>query len=501
MCGINSCTFSSLRRREEYVKVTEMKYVRYLFALFVCLVTLNPLLASQGSYKDQVVLIQVGEDSLSSKQSFGFMTRVLKKAQEEQAKAIVFEMNTPGGLAWETSEMMMKTLQPLNIPTYAFVNTKAMSAGALISAACDKIYMAPVSSIGAAGIINGTGEEMEPMMRKKAESAFWSFTRSVVTEKGHRPEVIQAMMIPSEHEKKFGSVTLEKGELLTLTGKEAVMIMPDGKPLLAHGTAKDVKDLLAQEKIDPKHIIEAKPTGFEKIGLWIAWASPLLILLGVGGIYLEMKTPGFGIGGIVAIAAFGLFFFGNNVAGNLAGYETVGLLILGIVLLCIEFFVIPGTFVAGLGGALCIVAALFGGMISTWEWEHIFKDGNWKNYDQLCSVIGPPLFKLALGLVGSCVLIILMMKYLPDTALMRGISNEQTSGGAAGEAVKMVKVQCGDTGTTLTDLRPNGKALINGEICEVYSGQGLLGKGVRVRVEAVRPFDYVVALDENIPTK
>lgn len=104
--------------------------------------------AAEESFRDKVVLIPVGEDALTSKQSFGFMNRILERAQKEQARAVVFEMNTPGGLAWETSEMMMKSIQPLTIPTYAYVNPKAMSAGALISAACDKIYMAPVSSIG-----------------------------------------------------------------------------------------------------------------------------------------------------------------------------------------------------------------------------------------------------------------------------------------------------------------------------------------------------------------
>ena len=139
--------------------------------------------AAEETFRDRVVVIPVGEDSLTSKQSFGFMNRILKRAQEEQARAVVFDLNTPGGLAWETSEMMMKSIQPLTIPTYAYVNPRAMSAGALISAACDKIYMAPVSSIGAAGIITSSGEEMDPVMRKKAESAFWAFTRSVVTER------------------------------------------------------------------------------------------------------------------------------------------------------------------------------------------------------------------------------------------------------------------------------------------------------------------------------
>ena len=239
--------------------------------------------AAEETFRDRVVVIPVGEDSLTSKQSFGFMNRILKRAQEEQARAVVFDLNTPGGLAWETSEMMMKSIQPLTIPTYAYVNPRAMSAGALISAACDKIYMAPVSSIGAAGIITSSGEEMDPVMRKKAESAFWAFTRSVVTEKGYRPEVVKAMMIPSDQEQQFGPVKLEKGALLTLTGKEAAARLEDGRPLLAQGTASSVTDLLAQEKVNAP-VVTAEPTAFERIGLWIAWASPIMILLGIGGI-------------------------------------------------------------------------------------------------------------------------------------------------------------------------------------------------------------------------
>ena len=265
-----------------------MKNIHLLLLALLALFAGSPFRATaEESFRDRVVVIPVGEDSLTSKQSFGFMNRILKRAQEEQARAVVFDLNTPGGLAWETSEMMMKSIQPLTIPTYAYVNPKAMSAGALISAACDKIYMAPVSSIGAAGIITSSGEEMDPVMRKKAESAFWAFTRSVVTEKGYRPEVVKAMMIPSDQEQQFGPVKLEKGALLTLTGKEAATRLEDGRPLLAQGTATSVTDLLAQEKVDAP-TVTAEPTAFERIGLWIAGASPILILLGIGGSYMEV---------------------------------------------------------------------------------------------------------------------------------------------------------------------------------------------------------------------
>lgn len=474
-----------------------MKHIHLLLLALLALFTGSPFrAAAEESFRDRVVVIPVGEDSLTSKQSFGFMNRILKRAQEEQARAVVFDLNTPGGLAWETSEMMMKSIQPLTIPTYAYVNPKAMSAGALISAACDKIYMAPVSSIGAAGIITSSGEEMDPVMRKKAESAFWAFTRSVVTEKGYRPEVVKAMMIPSDQEQQFGPVKLEKGALLTLTGKEAATRLEDGKPLLAQGTASSVTDLLAQEKVDAP-TVTAEPTAFERIGLWIAWASPVLILLGIGGIYMEFKTPGFGIGGIVAIAAFALFFFGNNIAGNLAGYETAALLILGVVLLCVEFFVIPGTFIAAIAGGICIFLALFGGMISSWEWDHIIRDGQWDDVNTLAMVLGIPLLKLALGLTGGAILIAVLMKYLPDSILMRRVTNATVSGGPTGEAVNIPRVQIGDRGNAVTELKPNGKAMIHGEICEVFSRQGILIKGTPVRVVDIRPFDLVVVRDDS----
>mgnify|MGYP000755092886 FL=1 len=474
-----------------------MKHIPLLLLAFLALFAGAPFrAAAEESFRDKVVLIPVGEDALTSKQSFGFMTRILERAQKEQARAVVFEMNTPGGLAWETSEMMMKSIQPLTIPTYAYVNPKAMSAGALISAACDKIYMAPVSSIGAAGIITSSGEEMDPVMRKKAESAFWAFTRSVVTEKGYRPEVIKAMMIPSEEVQEFGPVKLEKGALLTLTGKEAATRLDDGKPLLAQGTATSVADLLAQEKVDAP-VVTAVPTAFEKIGLWIAWASPLLILLGIGGIYMEFKTPGFGIGGIVAIAAFALFFFGNNIAGNLAGYETAALLVLGVILLCVEFFVIPGTFIAAIAGGICIFLALFGGMISSWEWDNVIRGGQWEDFNTVALVLGVPLLKLVLGLTGGAIVITILMKYLPDSVLMRRVTNATVSGGPAGEAVSITRVQVGDRGNAVTELKPNGKAMINGEICEVFSRQGILIKGTPVRVVDIRPFDLVVVRDES----
>lgn len=473
--------------------------IRVLFALLMSLLWLGSWSHAETSYRDKVVIVNIAEDSLSNSQSFEFMKRVLSRAEAEQAKAVLFNLNTPGGLAWETSELMLKAIEPLKIPTIAYVNQKAMSAGALIAASCDTIYMAPLSSIGAAGLVSGSGQEIEPMMRKKLESAFGSFVRAVVEEKGHNVALIEAMMIPSDQDREFGSVKVKKDSLLTLTGKEAASLDAQGKPLLAKGLAKNVEDILAQEKIDAP-VIEAQPTGFEQIALWIAWLSPILILLGIAGIYFEMKTPGFGIGGIIAICAFALFFFGNNVAGNLAGYEMLGLFILGVIFIILEIVVLPGFFIFATLGGICILISLFGGMINAADFERILETGDW-SFENLYDLIIYPALNLSLGMLGGIILIAIMMRYLPDSIIMRRVLNASTSGGARGEAVDLGNIHVGDIGIATTELKPNGKAFIHDRLCEVFSRQGILKKGTPVRVVDVRAFDFVVEEQKDSPTQ
>lgn len=468
--------------------------IRVFFFFVMLLLSFQPLRAgitpSDGSYYGKVVVIEVGEDSLTSAQGFQYINRILKRAQEEKAHIVVFELNTPGGLAWETSELMMKRMQDLKLPTIAFVNTKAMSAGALIASACDKIYMAPISSIGAAGLISGTGEEMDPMLRKKAESAFDAFTRATVAEKGHSVPLIRAMMIPADADQNFSGVTVKKGELLTLTGREAAQRDAQGKPLLAKGVAQSIDDLLAQEGVISQ-VILAQPTGLERIALWIAWASPLLILVGIAAIYFEFKTPGFGIGAVVAIIAFGLFFFGNNVAGNLAGYEMLALFIVGVLLILVEIFFLPGTIVPAALGLLCMLAALFGGMLSELDINHLMERGEFSS-DAVLSVVTGPFLKLVLGVVGGIVAIMWMMRYLPDLAMFRKLSNAVESGGAAGSAVVLQDIAIGDEGVTVTELKPYGKALINGLTCEVATQSEILDPDTAIRVIKKSTFNLIV---------
>ncbi len=441
-------------------------------------------------YGEKVVVIEVGENSLVHSQGFQFMKRVLEKAEHEKARAVVFDLNTPGGLAWETSEMMMRTMQDRKLPMYAFVNPRAMSAGALLAMACDKIYMAPVSAIGAAGLVDGSGEEIEPMIRRKAESAFDAFTRSVVVKKGHNPAIVRAMMIPSQEEQKFGTVVVKPDSLLTLTGEEAAALDDRGKPLLAVGIANSINELLSKEAIEAPVLI-AEPTGFERIAQWLAWISPLLILIGMAGIFLEMKTPGFGIGGIVAIVAFALFFLGNNVVGNLAGYEMIALFVLGVILLVTEIAMGGSTIVLGVLGVGCMLVSLFFGMLDGLDVEGLLKDDSpsWGDY---IAVAVMPAVKLATGCVGGTITILLMMRYLPDTPIFRRMSNETASGIDEGSVPEKDSFEQQEKGETLTELNPGGKAMIGGKVVDVSSVSGVIPAHTSIRVVGRNAFETLV---------
>lgn len=438
--------------------------------------------AEEGAttYQDKVVLIKVGEKDLINKQAFKFFRKTLRQVEDEKAKAVIFELNTPGGYARLTAELMMKEMSDLTVPSYAFVNAEATSAGALIAVATDAIYMAPISSIGSAAVVSGNGQEIEEVMRAKMDSAYGSFVRSVVKTKGHNVSVVEAMMFPQK-EFEFGDIKVLKGELLNLTGEEAATDF-EGRPLLARGLVSSVEELLQAEGMAGTPVIEAQMTGLERFAYWVGAIGPVLILIGFAGGYLEMKTPGFGIGGGIALAAFALFFFGNNVAGNLAGYEVAALFVLGITLIVIDIFILPGTFVLGFTGIVLILGTLLFAMVGKFDWEDVNTEGltvgAW-------DVLAGPARGLASALMGSIVLLGVMMRFLPDLPFMRRYFLPATIDGgsmAVGEKLGSAESRVGWTGVAETDLRPSGRGVFQAQLIDVTSESSFVAAGARLRI-------------------
>ena len=431
----------------------------------------------EASLAGKVVVLPIGQEDLINKQAFRFWHRMIERAVDEKARAVVLELDTPGGLAFDTRDIITDDFGKLEIPLIAWVKREAMSAGALISFSADRIYMASGTRIGSAGIINSTGAEMDKVLRAKLESAFEASLRPVVEKKGHRMDVLEAMMfIDEDEERTFGSATVRKNGLLALTAAQAIEVV-DGKPLLAAGIAENLDEVLKAEGMEGAGVIRPEPQGFEKFAWWIAAISPILIAIGIGAAYFELKAPGFGVFGFISFGVFALFFFGNNVAGNLAGYELMAVFVVGIVLIILEIFIIPGG-IAGIIGGLMVVGSLWFAMADRVDFERL-DDGEGVGTSISDLLIGPGLM-LALGLLGAVGLMLLFMRFLPDLPLFRGLVAKQAlaSGQGGDHAVSYV----GKIGEVVSDLRPTGTILIDGEKKDAISKFGLVEKGKRVRV-------------------
>lgn len=435
--------------------------------------------SEEESYEGKIVRITVGEKDLSIGASFKFMERTLDRAKEEGAKAVIFDLDTPGGLAFPTKELMSK-LANLEIPTIAFVNSEASSAGSFIAISTDRIYMTPGSNIGSSAIVSGSGQKIDPVMRAKLESFFGSHVRYISKQKGHRPEVIEAMMFLSEKERKVGDVVVEPGKLLNLNSTEATQLMDDG-PLLAKAELATLDDVLKAEGWSSDDVVTAAPSGFERLAWWIASASGLLIMVGLAGGYLEFKTPGFGIGGIVSITAFSIFFFGNYLAGNMAGYELVAIFVLGLVFIAVEIFIIPGFGLAGITGLLMVVGALGFSMIDGVEWQKYQLSGT--GFSELLTAMSGPATQLAFGIFGSLFLLYLMMKFLPKVKFI----NDHMLPGALAAGTGMAvdghfDDRVGMTGVATSNLRPSGKVEVDGKVLEVITEGEFISKGDAIRI-------------------
>ncbi|MDF1860302.1 MAG: NfeD family protein [Verrucomicrobiales bacterium] len=440
----------------------------------------------EGSYKDKVVVVKVGQDTLATgKASFDFMDRTIKKAELDGAAALVFDMDTPGGFAWYTEGLVLNSLQNISFPTYTFVNSRAESAGAIVAVGTDHIYMRPAATIGSALVVSGTGQDLATAMEDKVTQMIIGTVRNIAELKGHNPDVAEAFVTRNKEVKIDGVVIHEAGKVLNLNTIRATEEI-GGRPVLAKGVATSIENILTQESIKAE-IIKAEPLGLEAFAHWVQKLSILLIVVGLAGAYMELNSPGFGLPGLVSVLAFSLFFFGNYLAGNLAGYELAVLLVLGLILIAVEVFLFPGAILPGAVGATLVLVALGLAMVDRvdleWKWTGLPGSESWY------AIFRESLIVVALGFVGALGAIFAGLKFLPNTRLgSRLILQEAISSGAAIDAGREqsggAKSFVGLDGKTTTDLVPSGKGMFDGQLLDVVSDGQFIGKGESVKVTA-----------------
>jgi membrane-bound serine protease (ClpP class) len=274
-----------------------------------------------------------------------YLDRSIDAAEGDGAGAIILDINTPGGRL-DTVLQMRDSLLDTEIPVIAFVNREAFSAGALITIASDQIWMTSGAVFGAATPINGaTGETAS----EKTISAVRSTFRATAEQQGRDPAIAEAMVDPAVEVPGLDTDT----SLLTLTTDQAL------QHDYAEGVAETREALLDELGLAEATVTVASPTFMERATRWITdpVIASALILLGLALIVVDGIVGGFGVAALAGVACLGLFFWGHLIA-DLAGWEDLILISVGLLLIGIEVFVIPGFGFAGLLGGLSLVAGL-----------------------------------------------------------------------------------------------------------------------------------------------
>jgi membrane-bound serine protease (ClpP class) len=420
------------------------------------------------------------------------LRRGVEKAREHNADAIVLLMDTPGG----SVEIMQKMVNPiidLDIPTYTLVENQAISAGAIIALSTDYVYMTPRSTIGdAMPVVMGQGgyAELGEAEREKIESYMDAIVRSIAQAKGRDENLIRAMVRRNlEFTLEDGTVISKEGEILTLTNQEAEQLLPDGTPLLSEGTVEDLDNLLNRIGLGDAERIELLPSLADDLALLITRIAPILVSIAFVLFYMEIQSPGIGWAGGLAAGLFIVIVFGHNVAG-LAGMEDLVLIAIGLILLVVEIFILPGFGIAGFSGLACLIFGLIRAMTIRYP-------GNpgelpaFVNMDNL----GEAVTSVSLSVIGATIGIALLMRSLNESSPFgRGLVLADALPSTAREPEqRSLKSLIGQTGTASTPLTPSGTvALQSGEIDALSDGE-YLDADTPVRVIEVRNNRVIVS--------
>nr|WP_318682820.1 nodulation protein NfeD [Peribacillus simplex] len=393
-----------------------------------------------------------------------FLERALTTAEAADADLVVFEVNTPGG-AVDAAGEIAKLLSDSPIKTVAYVNNRALSAGAYISLSADEIYMVPSATMGSAAVIDSTGNAAG----KKAQSYWLAAMKTAAEQNGRDPIFAQAMADDDIDLPEYGA---ERGKLLTFTAEQAK------KAGYSEGTVSgkaELYSILGVEDADIRSIEESFP---EKLARFLTnpIVVPILLTIAGIGIVIELFSPGFGIPGVIGISSLVLFFYGHLVAG-ITGYESLAMFIIGVILVLVEFF-IPGGII-GLLGFTAIVGSLF---LASGDPVHM-------TISLLIAVtVSILVFILLVKVFGK------QMKFFRKMILTDATKTEQ------GYVSNPNRVDLlGVEGKALTDLRPSGTALIKDERVDVVTEGSFISKGSSIMIVKVEGSRVVVReiLDSN----
>ena len=414
--------------------------------------------------------------------------RGVKEAMEAKADVLILDMKTNGGRV-DVTEEIIEIIGKFKGLTITYVNDRAFSAGAFISVGTQKIYMAPQSVIGAAAPImmspEGGVKDTPSTVEIKMTSAVRALVRRVAEKNGYNVEVVEAMIDKNKELIIDGKTLNKKGDILTLTDTEAAKEYGQPpKALLSSGTVESLEELLKKLGYAGAIRVNIQPTGAEKLGTWINAISPLLLIIGAIGIYLEFKSPGFGLPGIVGIAAFAIYFIGGYVAG-FSGLEWMLIFLVGLVLLIVELFFFPGSIAIGLTGVALMLVAVVMALVDWYPSPAPAPGPGLPRLPRLPTLpqLELPLRQIMIAMLGTALGIWILSRLLPKTTLYGSLVSSSASGVVSVAAQNEQRAALlGQVGVTISNLRPGGKAQFGDRVLDVISQGDMVAKGQRVKI-------------------
>ena len=387
----------------------------------------------------------------------------IDKAKELKADLILIHMNTYGGML-DAADSIRTKLLDTKIPVYVFIDKNAASAGALISIACDSIYMAKGASIGAATVVNQTGEQMPD----KYQSYMRSMMRATAEAKGRDPEIAEAMV---DDRVSIPGIS-DSAEVLTFTVSEAIQFG------FCEGEADNIEEVLVLAGVEDYELIKHEITSTDKAIGWLInpVVSGILIMIIIGGIYFELQTPGIGFPIAASILAALLYFAPLYIEGLANNWEIL-IFIVGIILVAVEIFAIPGFGVAGVLGIVLMVAGLTLSMVES-------TDPGMFNYDY--SKVVRAFFVVVIAFVLAILGSIILTKQLFNTNYSIGTKlaltkTQQKNKGYTSASAGYENMR-NKTGRAMTILRPAGKVEIEGEMFDATALTGYIDKDELIEV-------------------
>lgn len=389
-----------------------------------------------------------------------YVDLALKEAVDTHADLVIIDMDTYGGVLTDAKEIVDK-LMHYDKPVWVFINSDAASAGALISIACDSIYMSPGASIGAATVVDGQGEKAPD----KYQSYMRSIMRSTAEENGRNPKIAEGMV---DEDLEIDGIK-KAGEVITFSTSEAL------EHDFCEAKVESIEEILERNQIE-KYTLHRFELGLtEKIISFVLnpFISSILILVIIAGIYFEMQTPGLGFAGLAALVALILYLVPYYLNGLAENWEIITFFV-GIALVAVEIFILPGFGVAGISGIVLTVGSLFLIMINNDAFDFEFVPMTDILY-ALAAALG--------GTLGGMILLLVGGSKLPETRFFKHIALTDTQNRAAGYVSYQYKESLiGKTGTAQTVLRPSGKVMIEGKLYDAYTRGDYIEKGQSVEV-------------------